>query len=312
MPFEYVRDEDATVAGERVLGAHGPGAVLTGLVGDKHNLDYSLIRAARRSGVPVLSILDSWMNYSDRLRDRPGGTLSPDITPDRIAVMDESALADMVAEGVPAPLCKVTGHPKFDVLPEPRGPTPSFRGRFGIAPEETVVTFFSHSTAQFYSKEQLGYVESDAIQILFAGVRMLMHETPIFLLFKEHPRAPTRGLDLLEPPPRFQWLDESDADELMVCSDIVASMASTMLVFAAGLGIPVISIQPNLRPGEDRCVLTRRGLLAPAGTVEEFAARFRDAVFGIRRGSRGQVPTWRLQGISASGRVADIVDTLLK
>lgn len=305
---ERATDAEATAVAERVVRTHAPAVVLTGLVGPKDNLDYALIRAARQMEQPVVSVLDSWMNYADRLRLVPGGPLSPAITPDVIAVMDAVALAEMVEDGVPAELCEVTGHPKFDSLAARGRPASRLRERYGIGPEEVILTFFSHSITEAYPGNQLGYTEADAVGVLFEGIRQLDRDTGVFLLFKEHPRAKTAGLDRLVPPRRFQLIEDGDADELMLGSDVVASMASTMLVFAAGLGIPVISIQPNLVPGEDRCILTRRRHVEAVGSDQQFVAAFRAALGAIREGVASPLSGWARQDGKAGVRVANIVD----
>ncbi len=306
--FEHATDAAATAVAERLVQTHAPAVVLTGLVGPKDNLDYALIRAAKHLGRPVVSALDSWMNYADRLRLVPDGPLSPAITPDVIAVMDGVALAEMVEDGVPAELCAVTGHPKFDSLAARGRPTSRLRERYGIDPDEVVLTFFSHSITEAYPENQLGYTEADAVGILFEGIRQLGRDTGVFLLFKEHPRAKTAGLDRLVAPRRFRLIEDGDADELMLGSDVVASMASTMLVFAAGLGIPVISIQPNLVPGEDRCILTRRRHVEAVGSAQQFVAAFRAALESIRDGVASPLSGWALQDGKAGVRVANLVD----
>ena len=70
------------------------------------------ITAARKAGVRSVSVLDSWVNYRVRFLDRHGEF----VLPDAIAVMDESARAEMVGEGFPSDRVVVTGHPGFDEL----------------------------------------------------------------------------------------------------------------------------------------------------------------------------------------------------
>src|SRR5439155_26814133 len=64
------------------------------------------VEAARTLAIPSIAVLDSWVNYAQRFPVRP----------DCIAVMDEHAKADLIAEGFDARALVVTGQPATDDL----------------------------------------------------------------------------------------------------------------------------------------------------------------------------------------------------
>ena len=73
-------------------------------------------RSARRGGVPVLFLLDNWMNYRRRL-EMDG---LPALIPDRYAVMDALAREEAVADGIPPEVIRVTGQPALALLARER------------------------------------------------------------------------------------------------------------------------------------------------------------------------------------------------
>lgn len=71
--------------------------------------------AARKLGIPSLSLLDYWSNYSIRFSDNKKNLI---YLPDKIAIMDRQAYDDMIAENFPPELIIITGQPAFIELSE--------------------------------------------------------------------------------------------------------------------------------------------------------------------------------------------------
>ena len=95
------------------MRAPGVGCLLTATSANGIDLEKLFLGAARRLGVPALAVLDFWSNYRQRFSDQRDNLI---YLPDRIAVMDEHARTEMIAEGFAPELLSVTGQPAFDAL----------------------------------------------------------------------------------------------------------------------------------------------------------------------------------------------------
>ncbi len=73
------------------------------------------ILEARRRGIPSLGILDFWGMYIERF-SRDGSTLSEDLLPDRLCVLDQRARTDLLAFGVATDCMSITHSPWLDRL----------------------------------------------------------------------------------------------------------------------------------------------------------------------------------------------------
>ena len=98
----------------------------------------------KERGIPTLSIVDFWSNYTERF----------DTLPDKIAIIDEQMRQEMLAEGFPDDKLVITGQPAFDCLAEKRkrfDESDSWkhplryaaRRSYGLHPYEKLVIFMS-------------------------------------------------------------------------------------------------------------------------------------------------------------------------
>jgi hypothetical protein len=302
---------------EEMLNLVKPDAVLTGILGAKDNTDYSLIRSAKRQHIPVLSILDSWMNYGDRVHDPVTGDRHG-LLPTMIAVMDKIALKEALFEGIPANSCVITGHPKFDVLHEIKikkhdsSLRATLLDKYHIPPDNFIIVFFSQPISQYYPSKYLGYNEEDVFLILFSAFEDLKREIPCTLVFKEHPRGTSLSPRIKRPARDFIYLTEADADELIILADAIAGISSTLLVFAAAAGIHVFSIQPNLREGKDLNVLTRSGYHKPFGSsVDLYSALVKITQSGKEKGP-ANMPDWLISDGAVCRRIEMLLRNLIE
>lgn len=104
---------------EKVLEQVSPNLALTGTSAQEGKandiVEHTTTRAARKLDIASLAVLDIWQAYSQRFSDeRTSQRL--DILPTHIAVMDQLAYDEMVAEGFPKEVLVITGNPHFDNL----------------------------------------------------------------------------------------------------------------------------------------------------------------------------------------------------
>ena len=244
--------------------------VVTGILGKKTNLDYTLIQAAKSLQVPTVCLLDSWLQYRDRLFDSHHP--SDVYWPTKLTVMDESSCEELKKIEFPADRIVVTGHPKFDELFGLKKKRTDAKARqnlkrkYGLPAEESVLVFFSQPLSKYYSKLELGYDEYDVVNMLFASYLKLPNPK-VGLIIKEHPLKPTLARTEEYLPPGVQILKSGDTDELLVLSDVVLGMSTTVLVHAALLEIPVLNIQPHVQ--RDFNSLTQSGIFKNIATATE-------------------------------------------
>lgn len=294
------------------------------LTGTSHgsSMEKAFIREANRQGIPSLTLLDSWSNYRSRFLE-PGEELLPRFLPTLIGVMDEFAAQEMRSLGFPEERLRSIGQPGFDRFlqwVESTGTEPlraRLRSEEGWAPKEKLVVFFSQPIRDMDgppgSPSYRGYEETDALTMLMQALAAWESPSPFRLLIKLHPKErPGKYDELLERfPLRAQMFDSAPADALLLASDVVTGMASTMLVKGALLSLPLVSIQPN-QQGEERLMLIRRGFLRPCGNVSEVQAAL-EAAWACGPAGRMQPPPSPLLGDGrATQRVLDEIQHLLK
>jgi hypothetical protein len=193
----------------------------------------SLVMAARERGVPTVQVLDVWGPYGHRI----AGPLA-----DRIAVIDEAARADALACGMLEERIIITGQAAWECA--------------GVLPpaQASVAAFISQPIARLYG-DRLGYDEARALALLEA-VALARPDLIWEILVVPHPAG-----DLLDNDPRRVTLPEALARAGTVLSPFSSAMVDALLG-----GRRVISLQPDLE-GEDRCALSRHGLIPRATDI---------------------------------------------
>ena len=252
---------------------------------DQWELQFILEAKARR--IPSLCVLDAWINYRERFLFGDGRTVLPEV----IAVMDEYACHAMLNEGFPSECLRVTGQPAFDDLAPFDHPEAVERARnevnhlVGIRDHELRILYVSQPLSQLWSKEVLGFHEREVlVDIVQALERVLQsHAVKASLLVKLHPRDSRESV--LIPKCQSSYLRIAviennclDPRHLVLGSDFVCGMNSTLLMEACLLKKPVISYQPNLQISDPlptnlngwSCAVRERATLESALEAELF------------------------------------------
>jgi hypothetical protein len=280
------------------------------------------IAAARRLGIPSLSVLDFWSNYRSRWADTGG---QPTCLPDLIAVMDAQARDEMVAEGFDPAMLVITGQPAYDDLREwQQGFTPAhrqdIRRSLGVGPEDLLVIFASQPISAIYRTGESdpsypGYTECTVIRLLVDALDRIEQEVGrhILLAIRPHPREDPRTFSAVggraisagivsAPHPR----------DLVMAADLVLGMTTALLVEACYLGCIVGSLQPGLR-GPDVLPTNRigcsRGIYAAGDIKPAVEQLLLDPV--VRREMRQRAVS--LAPASGATRlVADLIHRILR
>ncbi|CUW41754.1 conserved protein of unknown function [Magnetospirillum sp. XM-1] len=237
------------------MEASGVGGLCFGTSLADH-LPLALARAARERGMPVLCVLDNWMNYRARLGMDGGAALIPDI----YAVMDDKAHNEALAEGVPAGCLRVTGHPGLAGLAADAaaaadsGWRRQLRGRLGLGLEgKGLVAFIGEPVSKDQgtgpeSASWRGYTERDVLRLLCRELQPWAGRLEVAIV--PHPRDDVVELTDLWQTSRGALggglVEGVSGRQVMLAADRVAGMASILLYEAWLVGKPAISLQPGL------------------------------------------------------------------
>ncbi|MBU0981405.1 hypothetical protein KKC94_01815 [Patescibacteria group bacterium] len=218
---------------QETINKENPDAVLTG-TSLGQSLDKLFISAAKHLKIPVASIIDFWINYSQRFT----------ALPDKIFIMDDFAKEEMLREGFDQKLLKVTGNPFFDTF------------RPGIKKGENI-TFFSPFYTEI-TKNPLNLNEVEALADFVAAFEELKIASPI--LIKNHPKStrPDKFEQIIAQSPLKIQLTQENPETLIENSFLVIGLNSMPLFQAALMGKRVISYQPGLK-GPDPLISNKLG-----------------------------------------------------
>ena len=235
------------------------------------HLPLALARAGRAQGLPVVCVLDNWMNYRARLT-MDGG---PELVPDRYAVMDDKALGEAVADGVPEACLLVTGHPGLanlaDEITSADGAwRQQLRQQIGMGQGgRALVAFIGEPAAldqgrSAQSPTWRGYTEYEVLPLL---CRELQAEAErLDLVIVPHPRDDLGAVEALWQGSRGRLAGGLapaglTGRQLVLAADRVAGMASILLYESWLQGKPTLSLQPGLIRDSLKSVATRPGIV---------------------------------------------------
>jgi hypothetical protein len=231
------------------------------------------------------------MNYRLRFANEKGELV---YSPDRIAIMDEQARQEMVAEGLDVDRLVVTGQPAFDELASfRREATPqqrqAVRQMLGIAEEERLVLFASEPISVLCGtgatqQPHPGYTEQTVLRALLSALgRIARRRTEkIALVVRPHPLDQPETLQLSHNEPLRLVVDSRGTGrEVVMAADLVAGMTTILLVEACLLGCVVISLQPGLIL-PDVLPTNRWGVSCPVYNEKEFEPALESLLFDER------------------------------
>ena len=279
IPIDEFRAQSEHTILEELVDEFQPALVVCGVgiftaAPDHHpsSVDEALFRKARASSISTFGVLDAWMNYRERFLDQLTGD-EWYYLPDRLAVMDEKTAAMLIADGAPENRIFVSGHPFLDMVRRKHrqdGLRERLRESLGVQDNQSMVTFFSEPLQTYYGsnpERDPGYNEFDVFKLVKAAMENL---SPGYRLFvREHPLRSTLAQDKISEGVEFLNQHELDAIDLIIASDALLGMTTSLLVYAVLLNRSVAVIQPGLHPSRDRNVLTRRNILPNIESVEE-------------------------------------------
>lgn len=281
--IEYKRvDGDVSLISMlNLLRKENPDLILTGVAGqagEKDVIEQTIVLAGKEIGVRSLAILDFWGSYSRRFSDIYTRKKFK-FLPTRIAILDEIAREEMLQEGFPPKLLRITGNPHFDDLSQKakqftETEKQAIREKIGLNID--LLLFFVGSIF-LKEKEEMGYWDLDIVELVIKALDGLPR-VKVGLAIKLHPNlmypgTPHRDLTLLEEYLRkisrqdIKLIKDVSTQKLVLASDITMLAVSTMGAETVYMGKPCISLQPGLKR-KDLLILSRKRII-PVGYRKE-------------------------------------------
>jgi len=242
--------------------------LFTGTSVNSVDLERVFVGAAAQIGLPSLSLIDFWTNYTRRF-SKDGKNLTH--VPDKIAIMDEYTFDEMVQEGFDPVKLVITGQPAFDDLADWRSDfsherRDEIRQELGLKEGELFVMFASQPLTSLYGtdniqEEYLGFDEWTVLGMLIQKLEEINIEVgaKIHLVIRPHPReeiALFRNYSSQVIP--VTLVESGTARSQVMAADLVVGMNTELLVEACYLGCITLSLQPGLRH-PDRLPTNRLG-----------------------------------------------------
>jgi hypothetical protein len=282
IPFVPV---DGSMTPASILDQVKPRCLLTGTSENPDSLGLHLIHAAQRSGIATAAFIDAGVNAVYRFRGRADKPLA--YAPDWILVPDEWTRAEFIRIGANPDRTVVCGHPHYDyVLNLSRTWTAQDRERMrerllpGLLKHQRVVVFLSEGSDRLrllssppspgeYTMQGRGQSTGRTEMIIEELLEAVQTLTPRpYLVLRLHPKD--EADDFQAYAAEFNHIDQASPPlELVFCADLVVGMTSMLLMEAALLGRPTLSIVPRaverdwlptVRQGVTPCVMYRADL----------------------------------------------------
>jgi len=251
------RGDDMAIA---LLAEVQPGVLVVGTSEDPDSFAFRLASMARGQGLPVIGAVDSAANADRRFAGRTVSPLAH--APDALLVPDPASARAFAALGFPASAIHVTGHPRIDEVramrakADDRAREDLRRHLFPAAPPDHRIAIFVSElsvglggTAPFSRSPAYtlaGTSGSDRRSDIVAeeAVRALNRLDRIWTVLRLHPKQVALGETASTVA--FDQVSQSEpALDLCLAADLVCGMTSVLLVEAAALGVPVLSIVPK-------------------------------------------------------------------
>ncbi len=266
------------------------------------------IRVARELGVPSLAVLDYWANYA--LRFQYGGEAGLCLS-DGIAVMDEAAHREMLAEGFPGERLVVTGQPALDHFAgrATAGERQAARRGAGVG-NDLLVVFASQPLAELYAEVRgdplwLGYHQYSVLKDLLGALEDIAarRDAIITLVVLPHPRESQTAFAGFSGKHVRLMVGEGNPHEWARGADLVCGMHSMFLLESCHAGNLTLSLQPGLRQ-TDTLPVSRQGVCPVVLRAEEMGVALESLLFDAKLRS-----TWlsRLDALSNDGKAAQRV-----
>lgn len=245
--YELASVSDASVL--KILDDFKPTHVITG-TSHYNSWDSIFWRHSKHTNIKHIALLDSWFNMNSRFENG---------TPDCIGAIDSSQKSILSQLGISEEKILVIGHPFISKIK-------SYKSSFEIKNKDKInILFISEpisNDVQIGSNIKYGFTEQDSFDLLLKSVSNNNQVEKIVV--KLHPHEDSdlwdknhqRRQDKTSIKISYANRDPSSQDFLEQF-DLACGISSMLMIETMALGIPIISIQPNLSR-EDTFIASNR------------------------------------------------------
>jgi hypothetical protein len=301
-----------------------PDLILTGTSSEDYT-ERHLWVAAEKAGVASFAVLDQWTNYRLRLVPEGADPKTGDamsmrlVLPSFFFIMDEFARKEMCALGIDRERLVVTGQPFFDYIrktaekfskPEIEDVRRELTGgRGGI-----VFVFASQPIASLHRQNGIpedhwGYTEKTVLKSVMMCLEKLAAElaAEITLVIRLHPKDEANAyqdvvLTTSSNTVKLVYDRETDSSLLLKAADLIIGMFSMVLLEAAIMERPFVSVQIGLKR-ENPLIFDRMGLAHSIITEAELEKTLR----GILNGEKRRGPNLKFE-FGATERIIEYLE----
>lgn len=276
-----------------------PDIILTGTSSEDFT-ERHLWKAAESAGIASFAVLDQWTHYRLRLISEGGDPMnghstSELIVPSFLFIMDEFARNELCALGIDCEKLLVSGQPFFDYI---RTTADRFtthdieqaRRELTGDGDGLVFVFASQPIASInrtngIAEDYWGYTEHTVMSQVVRCLSKITEETGtrVTLVLRLHPKDAFDSYQgaLATLPSSVKVVVDRDYDStlLLQASDLVIGMFSMLLLEAAILNRPFISVQIGLKR-DNPLVFDRMGLVHSILTEQELEEKLAGFVSG--------------------------------
>jgi hypothetical protein len=279
-----------------------PDLVVTGTSSEDFT-ERHLWKAAESAGIASFAVLDQWTNYRLRLIPEGDGPTTEHpaselVLPSFFFIMDEFAKKEMCALGIDREKLVVSGQPFFDYIRKTgdkftAGDIKRLRQELNGTEDSLVFVFASQPIASVHLKNGMaedhwGYTEKTVLKSLVGCLSKLTEElaVKVTLVLRLHPKDESNAYqDALADLPssiKVAFDRETDSSLLLKSADLIIGMFSMLLLEAAILERPFISVQIGLKR-ESPLIFDRMGSARSILSEEELEKTLREVLNGKRR-----------------------------
>ncbi len=238
-----------------VLRKYNPLLLLTATSVNEKDWEKLFIFSARKLSIYSIAIVDFWSNYAARFSDKKGSLCS---LPNKIALMDEFAKTEIMADGIPAERIIITGQPAFDALMQhyeqfTQAKKQAIRMTLEVSDNDLLVMFVSQPLRKLYGDRAdpryLGYDEDSTLNYIISSLEDICRtdNKKITFLIRPHPQESVVEYRQYQSNMiKIVVSVEGNNRDYVMAADLVLGMTSVLLVEACYLKCVVLSLQLGL------------------------------------------------------------------
>jgi hypothetical protein len=318
----YFEAAESTATAREILQSRNPRMLLVGTSENPDSLGLGLIQEARSIGIETIGVIDAFSNAAYRFRGNTDNALA--YAPDWLIVTDSWTREAYINLGFPNEKIVVCGHPHYDYVLHVVDLL-SLKNRFemrkrlfpGLRNGQKVVVFLTEvstglNPAQYrYSEDYTlhGSGKHDdrtkiCMEEVLEGIKYL--DSKPYLVLRLHPKDSM--LEYSQFVHEFDLISQGGSPlELVYCADLVVGMTTMLLVEAALMKRPTLSLLPGEVEVKWLCAL-ENGIIPHVTTRQGLQAMFFEMLDRDRNQPIDQ--SWIVSG--AIERITEFVERLLQ